>query len=123
MRSSPWRECQEHLSSVKRRDDWMDEQKSGGGGGGSGGGGWMSVLAAVLNGLFLRAKYVICTRLMTVKWDMQQKHGSPPRVARKSDCHAGRNVMTPVHFTALSMVDISYSAVAKRATAGMQLHK
>lgn len=49
----------------------------------------MSVRAGVLNGLFLRAKYVICTRLMTVKWDMQQKHGSPPRVARKSDCHAG----------------------------------
>lgn len=43
MRSSPWRECQEHLISVKRRDDWMEGQKSGGsggGGGGSGGGGW-----------------------------------------------------------------------------------
>ncbi len=30
-----------------------------------------------------RTKYIICTKLMTVKWDMQQKHGSPPRVMKK----------------------------------------
>lgn len=87
MRLRPWHTCQEDISSMKQRDDGMDEKKSGGDSGG-GGCGWMSVTAGVLNGLFLRAKYVICTRLMTVKWDMQQKHGSPPRVARKSDCHA-----------------------------------
>lgn len=25
-------------------------------------------------------KYITCTKVMSVKWDMQQKHGSPPRV-------------------------------------------
>lgn len=24
-------------------------------------------------------KYIICTKLMTVKWDMQQKHGIPSK--------------------------------------------
>lgn len=49
---------------------------------------------------------------MTVKWDMQQKHGSPPRVMKKSSSYFDGNIMTPVHFTALSMVDISYFADA-----------
>lgn len=53
-------------------------------------------------------KYIICTKLMTVKWDMQQKHGSPPRVMRNSGSYFDWNVMTTMHFTALSMVDISY---------------
>lgn len=50
---------------------------------------------------------------MTVKWDMQQKHGSPPRVMRGKGSDSEWSVMTPVHFTALSMVDISYSVDAK----------
>ncbi len=50
---------------------------------------------------------------MTVKWDMQQKHGSPPKVTRDSSSYFEWNVMTPVHFTALSMVDISYFVDAK----------
>lgn len=57
---------------------------------------------------FFQTKYFICAKMMTVKWDMQQKHGSPPRIVRNSSCYFGWFSMTPMHFTALSMVDISY---------------
>lgn len=76
---------------------------------------WMAIALGKIHDAdgFYRTKYIIFAKLMTVKWDMQQKHGSPPKVMRKSSCYFEWNVMTPVHFTALSMVDISYFVDAK----------
>lgn len=50
-------------------------------------------------------KYIIRTRLMTVKWDMQQKHGSPPRVMGN---RGNYGCSDPVHFTVPGTLDISY---------------
>lgn len=87
----------------KWRDEWMDRVVITS---------WSHIMELRCWWWFVHTKYIICTKLMTVKWDMQQKHGSPPRVTRKSSSYLMK-CNDPCAFTALSMVDISYFVDAK----------
>lgn len=84
----PWRRDQGHDTTMSKEMDWMNEKKAG-----DMAIIWGKYIIQTVDGaspewkcvmIFFHVEYIICTRLMTVKWDMQQKHGSPPRVMRNT---------------------------------------